>query len=782
MPAQPRPIPPNLRKALLREIDAWEAEGLLNAEQIAALRARYAVKPPASAAAPPQPQPAAEPAPTLSERIFSETSIKIALYLGAFFVIGAALILAALVEVARLPILYTLTVGFGAPALVLRRRLPQPAFAFYLVAGVSLLIIAGVTAEQAAFSNAVSRGYWTATFWGLTLLWAAGVILYCSRLFSLFAFLMGVAGTIALFGWLRLQDAALMPMMAAWCLAGWAGSHALRRRWGAKFARPLFWLAKAVLGFTLLAATSHGFSMWDDYFFRREHPLALLNALTWLIAAADFALTRRRSNRPAFRFAAVAALLPIPWLVLTGLGVRPESIEQPIAQWLWGALLATASLALEHEEDEIHRGYALPALLASGAAFLGALVLPFTRTPTDTLLLFALFLGVALAYAMHNALRPRMGVWAAALAALTGAYFTFFELDFMQAHPVFPGYRLAPIGLLFLLPDITHRHVEARLWRLPPRLLGALLTAGNALYLLLGVPDHFGDIAAIFAAYALFAGAYAVARRRAAYGWAGTLSLMLSLVFALQAWDYDLWVWPLTALAAVCYLSGVLLSRAGAERQWSNLLRYSGLAFAAQAGLSAPFEVSGAWVSVWGALCATLYAIEAWRGRNVWLGFPAAILYLIAYFLLLDRLEVSQPQFYSVGAAALGMVMHYLLTRSGNRWAAFATGMISQLALLSTTYIQMIREENFIYFAVLFAQALVVLGYGVVIRSRSLVIAPIGFVVLAVLTVAFNILQGLSSAALVGCTGVALLLFATLALLLRERWGEVRTRWEGWKP
>jgi len=47
------------------------------------------------------------------QTLLSETSIKIALYLGAFLVIAAAAILAALVEAARLPILAAVTIGFG---------------------------------------------------------------------------------------------------------------------------------------------------------------------------------------------------------------------------------------------------------------------------------------------------------------------------------------------------------------------------------------------------------------------------------------------------------------------------------------------------------------------------------------------------------------------------------------------------------------------------------------------------------------------------------------------
>jgi hypothetical protein len=79
-----------------------------------------------------QPQPAT-PRPGLTQTLLSETSIKIALYLGAFFVVAAAAILAAVVEAARLPILLAATAPFAGGAVVSRARLLQPSFALFIV-------------------------------------------------------------------------------------------------------------------------------------------------------------------------------------------------------------------------------------------------------------------------------------------------------------------------------------------------------------------------------------------------------------------------------------------------------------------------------------------------------------------------------------------------------------------------------------------------------------------------------------------------------------------------
>ncbi len=195
--------------------------------------------------------------------------------------------------------------------------------------------------------------------------------------------------------------------------------------------------------------------------------------------------------------------------------------------------------------------------------------------------------------------------------------------------------------------------------------------------------------------------------------------------------------------------------------------------------ISAPFENMGAAKSIPVVIAAGLFTVEAFRKRNLWLGFPANALYLMAYFMILVNFEVDQPQFYSVGAAALGMLMHYLLVRAGSKTSAFITGMLSQLVLLSTTYVQMLSEEQLVYFAVLFFQALAVLIYGIVIRSRSMVITPIIFLVLGVLTVTFSLLEEWSIF-IIGCTGIFLILFAIGALLLRERFASLREQLDDW--
>src|SRR5258707_6612868 len=134
-----------------------------------------------------------------------------------------------------------------------------------------------------------------------------------------------------------------------------------------------------------------------------------------------------------------------------------------------------------------------------------------------------------------------------------------------------------------------------------------------------------------------------------------------------------------------------------------------------------------------------------------------------------------------MGAALLGLGMHYLLTRAGSKTGAFIMGSASQLVLLGTTYIQMVAQLNLNFFFTLFFQSLAVLAYGIVMRSRSLVIAPISFTVLGVVTVIVYELKNLSLAVIIGTTGIALLLLGILAAVMRERITTLAERFRDWQ-
>ncbi len=252
-------------------------------------------------------------------------------------------------------------------------------------------------------------------------------------------------------------------------------------------------------------------------------------------------------------------------------------------------------------------------------------------------------------------------------------------------------------------------------WGWLPRWIGLALTLSSAVLIISNWRLSTGFDLAISLTLALLLLGYALVSREPRLGYAYFAVLPATILSAAGFAGLVNWTGPLISLATLVYTLSWLDRPAG----WGSVRRYSGLALATLTALSAPFEGSGLWASLPVALAATLWAVEAFRRRNVWLGFPANALYLLAYFMILVELKVDQPQFYSVGAALLGMLMHYLLMRTGSNTGAFFTGMVSQLVLLSTTYLQMVSTNSLAYFTALFFQALVVLGYGLVIGSSS---------------------------------------------------------------
>jgi hypothetical protein len=306
-------------------------------------------------------------------------------------------------------------------------------------------------------------------------------------------------------------------------------------------------------------------------------------------------------------------------------------------------------------------------------------------------------------------------------------------------------------------------------WQVAPKALGILTTvaAAGALLLagLLNEPEKAAIGLGILAAYLYGLGAI---RRTPELGYAASGSLAFSLLFTLISYDVEVWVIPFVGLAAVFYLTGLLLRVRDGMASWANVLRYSGLTLGGIVGIAAPLE--GGDSAILGvAIVASMFALEAALQRRVELGYPAIFYYLIAYIMVLIALDVTEPQAYSIGVALLGFVMHYLLVRAGNQRQAFVMGGLSQLVLLGTTYIQMLATEEFSFFFVLFLQSLVVLAYGVVVRSRSLILVPILFSILGVLSVAFSVLAGVNTAILIGCTGLLMILLGVLALLYRDR-------------
>ncbi|MBK7456004.1 MAG: hypothetical protein IPJ46_20460 [Anaerolineales bacterium] len=189
------------RSMLLREINGWEKDGSLENQKADFLRRRYdfdfanpaeANVPKPKTVAPPIKAMPEGPRPSLLQTLVSEASIKIYLYLGAFFVIASAAIFGAIIPELRLPILIIATLIFGGLAIGIKKRLPQPGFALFIVFSFLLPITANTIQETLLqnfdLSPAFSAGYWAFIYLCMAVIWGGSTWLYESRLFSLTAF------------------------------------------------------------------------------------------------------------------------------------------------------------------------------------------------------------------------------------------------------------------------------------------------------------------------------------------------------------------------------------------------------------------------------------------------------------------------------------------------------------------------------------------------------------------------------------------------------------------
>ncbi len=991
------------RQAILDEIETWQQQGILQTEQAQIIRTRYdfdlrpAAPPPqpeatsvspASDSAPAAPVPPTGERPTLAQTLLSETSIKIALYLGAFFVIAAAAILAAVVEAARLPILLAATALFGGVSLAIRKRLPQPSFALFIVFSFLLPTDANVLADLLDLTRKANSLYWFAMMGGMALIWGFGTWFYRSRLFSLAAF----AALAISFG--RLADVLsneieiAVLLLSLVTLTGLGGAYLLKRWQGRAFSLPLFLLVQ--VGQFLLSLLAL-IAIFD----RMGNPAIawhLLTAFYWLTAAGFYLASDLVMPFFLFPWLAAAVLYPFPLTLAAGLSL--EGLLRVVFAGGWGLALALLGDGLRmigaqpSNRDEKAPRFALPLLLVSLPVILTAAGFGFVE---EIAYGFSCLLAGALLYALLHVLQPRVYVWSISLLLGLGAYFSFYALPFMEETDVFMGYRLLIPSLLYLLPDLAlgQRFPAAGGWRWPLRAIGGFLAFCNLAVVLPVAFDQRGAAAVVYGVYAAFFIAYALRLDKAWLAYLATASAALSVTFALRHFDRDAWLpalsglaalyclggwgllkrrpgpwsgmmrasgltlgglvsitalvtlketggwyilftailftvemfqqkagwleagpqfffpaglalllhnykvdeaawyllgigllwlaldlgikralpserplrWPVRGLAAltiftntlyllvtrtdeprtalVCfaayalaflglavlhgearlgygattfsmlavifafrtldsdhwllpvaglgvlyYGAGFFLRKRAGDQGWPFVLWSSGIGIGLVASCLAPFQAdvyqNGLVVAIPPALTATLVAAEAFARRNVWLGFPANALYLLAYFLILVELQVDEPQFYSIGAAGLGLLMHYLLTRAGSKSGAFVTGMVSQLVLLGVTYVQFLSNERLVFFAILFFQALAVLAYGIVIRSRSLVITPIVFAVLAVISVMYGLMQGIWAVALIGCTGLLLLMLGILAVALRERIKQVAERFSDW--
>ena len=764
--------PSSQRRIILAVVNEWKLEGLISPQLASLLKSRYTLRPAPS----PKPKERSERPQfaSLGQALLSETAVKLALYLGAFFVVSAAFIIAAIVEVARLPILGITTLLFFGAAWGFAPRVRMASFVLFTIGTVMIPIDAGVLSDLLNLQGTDATLFWAFVSTLIGTIWAGGTISYRSRLFSILAFFSYDAAIVFTGTWLEAPSKTILLLIGVGVLVGLAAARFLQQKLGIAFFQPIFTTANIqITGLLMISATTLAVEG-----ILGESPSGitwLAIAATWLMGTIAYAVSdyftldmdekKMILGFSYFRLLAVISLTPVPLFALGA--VSPKSHQVMAFAWGWGLILAVVGGAFTFQRLKRLKSYGPVLQLSSLTLF--ALSSMWAWSKSDPIAVWYLA-GAGVVYLILMVINPRQLIWTASLGSFLLAYFAAFSLTKLHQVDLYIGYRyLIPVVLLVVINQGARWRFDApRIWWMPPLLLATALGGINFLIVLASDLSASGSATIIFLIYGAVFAIYAYLDASPFIIYGTTASLAIALVYALIHYNQDLWVPQFVVLSCSYYLIGVATTYFATAKPLSTVLIISGLALGVLTAFSAP--VQGGPSSVVGVtIIALAFTFEAFRRRNVLLGFPANILYFLAYVMVLVDLEVAEPQFYSIAAALLGVTMHYLLLRANHQKSAFITGVFSQLVLLSTTYIQMIESNRFSFFFILFFQSLILLAYGIVIRSRSFVIVPIIFSILGVLGVAFSVLSGLPTALIIGCTGLVLLMLGLIALLLRER-------------
>jgi hypothetical protein len=705
----PNKLDRGIRYVILQEIEKWAKNKLIETHTADVLRRRYdfdfditpqtppkpAPAQPAVAtpkaetpapAAPPQPQVPPEPRPTLLQTLTSEATIRIYLYLGAFFVIAAAAILSAVVPELRLPILMLGTFIFGGLAVAVKKRLPQPSFALFVVFSFLLVITANSLEEtmRAAFRLTANftDAYWVMVFIIMALIWAGSTWLYESRLFSVTAF-----GSLILaafrFGNLFEADSVYYTLLMGFtALMGLAGTWLLKKWKDNKFAQPLFFAAQG-LQLINLAASLAIFGI-DTFNPSSENLLNLVTFATWALAGIFYILSEGLYPFFAFPWMAAATLIPMPWFVTTAFDFK--SLGAAIVLFVWGSGWTVISEPLTRFEKL--KKYGLPVLLASMPGLALAL---FTGFVHETWLGLIIAVGIAILFAALHILQSRWWLWGLALLNAAIAYFAFFQLDFIKALDVFFGYQLVGITLLFLLPDLfLKKDWSLSLpWRLPLRVFGAAFLFATSFLLL--TQNKSGHISVNYFVLTLFCTAYALAYRKSYLAYLPAAYLPLAVVYALDAFNLDAWLPALTALSVLYYFAGTVIRK---NEKWGNMLRYSGMALGAIFSFAALIltKETGGWYAL---IAGLLFIAETYLSRNGFFELGAPVLFTLGIFLILRDFDVEQASYHLLAYSLVWLLADLLahLTFTNPRPLSMIVRIIGGLLAL-TNYAFLFAEQD----------------------------------------------------------------------------------------
>jgi hypothetical protein len=621
LPAQPKP----LDAAQGKPAPAQSSDAMPQATPAPSVPAPAVSQPPL---APPAPRP------SLLQTLTSEASIKIYLYLGAFFVIAAAAILGAVVPEFRLPILILGTFLFGGLAVAIKKRLPQPSFALFIVFSFLLPITANTLEETMrqsfGLSSSFTYGYWAVVFFFMAAVWSGGMRLYTSRLFSITAFGSSLLAFFSIGGFFKAELEYYLLLESVAAFAGLAGVWLLRKWMDRNFSLPLFISTQAVQFILLVVSLSlFGSNLIDPSYINLRHLTAFV---TWGLAAVFFIFSNRLYSFFAYPWLVAATLIPMPWTLAASFDL--ESLGSALLLFGWGILLISGS-EIFHRSERLNK-YSLPIMLASMPSLALAI---FTGFVHDIWLGCVLSLGIAIIFTALHIFRARWWLWTLAHFNFILAYFAFFQIDFMRELNVISGYQILGMSLIFLLPDLFLKKdwKANHEWRLSPRILGAIFTVINLL-LLLGSSNSIGSMVC-YTIYTAFFIVYSLTYKSPVLAYIPAATLPLAVVFGLEAYKVDAWLSVLTTLAVLYFVAGHALRN---KEGWTLTLRNSSLLLASVISFAALIldKETGGWYAL---IAGALFAAEMYIRKD-------------------GRFEIGVPAFFTLGA--------YLILRDFNNFAA----------------------------------------------------------------------------------------------------------------
>lgn len=755
------------RQQIVKQISIWIEEKIITEQQGDVLTQRYDFDSVKKDDKPDVVKRQIEPKPSksFSEILLDPSTIQITLYLGAFFVIAAAFIFASIIEFLRIPILIFVTAVFLVAAIGLKKKILQASIVMFTIFSLMIPIDASVIANTLNLSRDARAPYWVFITTLLVVIWGGGTWYYNSRFFSVLASGASVWLVLSISDWIS-PPFPLTQILLGVLVLGQVGVVNRLIEWKDKaFATP-------VVGFIhvqqLILLLSTPFAISDIVQEGQGWWLAV--GVTWLLSAVFYYVSYQTFTFGLFPYLTILSLLPVPWFVMGA--VEPEAVTVFVITWIWGAVLVIGGEYVSKQEENKLKPFGLPAQIGAVLMFVSANLGGIIE---DTTLGFILLLLTTLVYGGLTFTNPRALMWGITLINGLFTYLALYLIPPLDDLEVFPGFVFLWPTIAFLGGELFAKfklktegfwHTWLKGFGIVSGLMSLLIILGS------GYEDQLRASISLLI-LSLFLVLYALVYKEPEYAYFSTLGLEVSLVYYLIHIRQDLWMVPMMTVALVYYGVGYWLDRQNEENGWGKMLKYSAFGIGAALSLSAPFQGdAGAVYSV--AIMASVFVIEGFTKKNVWLGFPANFLYLLAYFMVLIDLNVDQAQYYSVPIAMLGILMHYLLRKADHQASALVTGVISQLILLSTTYLQMVIIGDSGYFFFLFFQSLVILYYGIVIRSRSMVFTPLFFIALSVFTVMLQIFEGFMTLFIIGCTGFILLLAGVAALFMRERVLETR--------